>query len=227
MSAKACRTAPDRDAVSPDTALEASTFGAAEFGAAAGRIVAAGRRLDRLGLVPATAGNLSERIGADRIAVTRSGGHKGFLDARSVIEVDMAGRPLVPGDRPSAETTLHCQIYATLPQARAVVHGHSVALTALTRVSPGDLEWSGYEMLKAFGTDTHDTALVVPVFANDQNMDRLAAAIAPRLRSCRMGYALRGHGFTAWGNDMDDALARLEAIEFLLRCTLAERSLAR
>ncbi len=195
--------------------------------AAAARIVEAGRRLDRLGLVPSTAGNISERLDAERIAITRSGGRKGLIGPEAVIEVDTRARPLNPGDRPSAETLLHCQIYTAFRGANAVVHGHSVALTVLTRVLPGDIELTGYEVLKAFGTDTHEATLVLPVFANDQDMLRLAAAIAPRLGSCRMGYALRGHGLYAWGTDMDDALSRLEATEFLLACALEERRFAR
>ena len=198
----------------------------AVFAAAASRIVGAGRRLDRLGLVPSTAGNISERLGPDRIAITRSGGRKGLIAADAVIAVDAAARAVVAGDRPSAETRLHCQIYATFPAVGAVVHGHSVALTVLTRVLPGDISLTGYEVLKAFGTDTHEATLVLPVFANDQDMERLAGVIAPRLAGCRMGYALRGHGIYAWGADMDDALSRLEAAEFLLACALEERKLA-
>lgn len=194
---------------------------------AAARIVEAGRRLDRLGLVPSTAGNISERLGAGRVAITRSGGRKGLIGPDAVIEVDGQARAVRPGDRPSAETLLHCQIYDAIPGANAVVHGHSVALTVLTRVLPGDIALTGYEVLKAFGTDTHEATVVLPVFANDQDMGRLAAAIAPRLPSCRMGYALRGHGIYAWGADMDDALSRLEAAEFLLACALEERRLAR
>ena len=193
------------------------------FAAASGRIVAAARRLDALRLVPSTAGNISERLGPGRIAITRSGGRKGLIEADAVIEVDGAGRSLARGDRPSAETVLHCQIYDTFAGANAVVHGHSVALTVLTRVLPGDIALGGYEVLKAFDTDTHATTLTLPVFDNDQDMVRLAAAVAPRLAGCRMGYALRGHGLYAWGRDMDDALGRLEAIEFLLECALEER----
>ena len=198
-----------------------------DLAAAASRIVAAGRRLDRLGLVPSTAGNISERLGPDRIAITRSGGRKGLIGPEAVIAVGGDARPLSAGERPSAETLLHGQIYATFPAANAVVHGHSVALTVLTRVLPGDIELTGYEVLKALGTDTHEATLVLPVFANDQDMDRLASVIAPRLASCRMGYALRGHGIYAWGCDMDDALSRLEAAEFLLACALEERKCSR
>ena len=106
------------------------------------------------------------------------------------------------------------------------MHGHSVALTVLTRVLPGDISLTGYEVLKAFGTDTHEATLVLPVFANDQGHGAVGGRDAPRLAGCRMGYALRGHGIYAWGADMDDALSRLEAAEFLLACALEERKLA-
>lgn len=196
--------------------------------AAARRIVEAGRRLDALGLVPSYAGNISERLGPDAVAITRSGGRKGFIDTDAVIEVDLAARPRRAGDRPSAETLLHCQIYAAFPEVGAVVHGHSVAATVLTRAARGDIVLEGYEVLKAFdGVDTHATTLTLPVFDNDQDMARLVSVVATRLAACRMGYALRGHGVYAWGTHMDDALAKLEATEFLLACELAARSMAR
>jgi methylthioribulose-1-phosphate dehydratase len=34
------------------------------------------------------------------------------------------------------------------------------------------------------------------------------------------GYIIRGHGVYAWGPDVPTALARLEALEFLLACEL-------
>ena len=198
------------------------------FGTACARILAAGRRLDRLGLVMSVGGNLSERLPDGTIAITRSGGRKGVLDAAGVIVVDRGGRPLSSRDRPSAETGLHCQIYDACPDAAAVLHGHSLAATVLTRALDGDLVFEGYEMGKAFdGVGTHEARLVMPVFENDQDIERLRAVIAPRLAACRMGYALRGHGITLWGRDMEEALARVEAAEFMLGSSLAERTIAR
>jgi methylthioribulose-1-phosphate dehydratase len=76
--------------------------------AVADAIVQAGRRLDARGWVPATAGNISQRLDADRIAITPSGVHKGFLSAADVIVVTLDGTPENPAMRPSAETLLHC-----------------------------------------------------------------------------------------------------------------------
>ena len=97
-------------------------------------IIQAGRRMDSRNWVPATAGNISVRLDATRLAITRSGGHKGFLDADSVMQVDLAGTPLTNA-KPSAETLLHCQIYRLFPQVGAVLHGHSVASTVLCRIT--------------------------------------------------------------------------------------------
>ncbi len=196
----------------------------ATWNEAVAEIVSAGRRLDRRGWVPATAGNLSRRLPDGRIAITRSGVHKGFLDPDDVIEVDLDGRALDTAHRPSAETLLHCQIYRHLPD-RAVLHGHSVAATVLSLEAPGpELLFSGYELLKVFeGQSTHDTTLRLPVFDNDQDVARLSQAVAPHLPGCTMGYLLRGHGVYVWGRTMAQALARLEGLEFLLACAL-ERS---
>ncbi len=190
--------------------------------------------MDQRGWVPATAGNISVRLlgdeadGAGCIAITRSGGHKGFLDRDSVIEVDLEGRALSAGARPSAETLLHCQIYRTFPEAGAVLHGHSVAGTVLSLAEPaGRIAFAGYELFKAFaGQPTHDTSLALPLFANDQDIGRLARAVAPHLPDCPMGYYIRGHGAYVWAHDMDAALARLEALEFLLECELARRHIS-
>jgi ribulose-5-phosphate 4-epimerase/fuculose-1-phosphate aldolase len=67
-------------------------------------IRAAGRRLDALGWVPATAGNISLRLDDGRIAITRSGFHKGFVPEDGVMAVDLDGRPGDQTLRPSAET---------------------------------------------------------------------------------------------------------------------------
>ena len=195
-------------------------------GWAAEAIIDAGRRMDQQHWVPATAGNISLRVAAGRIAITASGGHKGFLTADQVMEVDEAGAPLTPG-RPSAETLLHCQIYRRQPRAGAVLHGHSVAGTVLSMTEAGPaLRFAGYEVLKAFeGQTTHQVALDLPLFDNDQDMARLAARIDPHLDDCPLGYLIRGHGVYVWGPDMPTALARLEGLEFLLACELERRRL--
>jgi methylthioribulose-1-phosphate dehydratase len=193
--------------------------------AARDAIIRAGRRMDERGWVPATAGNISMRLDEATIAITRSGGHKGFLTPDSVIAVDLDGNALTPGAKPSAETLLHCQIYRKFPGVRAVLHGHSVAGTVLSMEEKATtIAFQGYEVQKIFaGQTTHETALMLPVVANDQDMARLAGMVAARLDQAQMGYLIRGHGVYVWAEDMDMALARLEGLEFLLACAWERR----
>jgi len=202
----------------------------ASLAAAADAIVAAGLRMDRLGWVPATAGNLSVRLADGGVAITRSGPHKGFLTAGDVIRVDLDGRPLREGDRPSAETGLHCGIYRRFAEAGAVLHGHSVACTVLSRLARESVTLSGYELLKAFpGLSTHEASVTLPVLDNDQDIGELQRVLEGRwdgLDDPPPGYLIRGHGIYVWGATIPVALMRLEALEFMLTCALEERRFA-
>ena len=185
----------------------------------------AGQRMDSRFWVPGSSGNLSARLDESRIAITRSGVHKGRLVPRTdIIAVDYAGRPLLEGQKPSAETLLHCQLYRLHESIGAVLHGHSVAATVLSRSGP--VVFSNYEILKAFGFDTHDLNVALPVYDNNQNIAALAAQIEPDLRDqLPIGYVIAGHGVYAWGTNIEHAYWRLEALEFLLSCELEQRQM--
>ncbi len=194
---------------------------------AAQAIIGAGRRMYAQNLAQATSGNISVRIDDTILALTRSGTHKGFLGPDGVMLVDLDGAPRSAG-KPSAETGLHCQIYREFPAVGAVLHAHSVPGTVLSMALDGPIRFTGYELLKAFpGQKTHDTTVELPVFANDQDIPRLAALVAPVLRAggAPLGYMIRGHGAYVWGSGMEQALAQLEGLEFLLACELERRQL--
>jgi methylthioribulose-1-phosphate dehydratase len=198
--------------------------------AAAEAIVAAGRRLDALGLVPATAGNFSVRLDAGRLAVTVSGRHKGFLTTDDVMVVDLDGRAEDPLKRSSAETLLHCGIYRRFPAAGAVLHGHSIANTVLSRAG-SQVRLEGYELLKAFpGLPTHDAQVTLPVVPNDQDIARMQRGLEALWDAgpdVIPGYLIAGHGSYVWAPDMPAALMRMEALEFMLACELEQRRQAR
>jgi methylthioribulose-1-phosphate dehydratase len=198
-----------------------------DFTARAAELVEAGRLLFQRGMVPATSGNLSARLGDGSLAITVSGRHKGRLCEEDIMRVDPDGRSL-DGRRPSAETLLHCQIYRRLATTGAVLHPHSVSATVLSRLADGDIVLAGYELLKAFpGVSSHDCSLTVPIFPNDQDIPRLAAAVEAWMERHRLlpGYLIAGHGFYTWGRDVEEALRHVEALEFLFECELRMREL--
>lgn len=195
-------------------------------------LIEAGRELHARGWVPATSGNFSARLNASEIALTVSGRHKGKLDESGIMRADMRGRAVGSDKRPSAETLLHTQLYRRYPEVGMVLHVHSVNATLISRAvqrsGAHDLVLAGYELLKAFpGNATHETSMRVPVFANDQDIPRLAAKVDAWLDANDpiYGYLIAGHGLYAWGRDMAETLRHLEAFDFLFECELRERGM--
>lgn len=181
------------------------------------QLIDAGKRLDQRGWVPATSGNLSARLPDGRIVMTVSGKHKGMLEPEDLMLVDAQGQSL-DGRRPSAETLLHAQIYQRHPKVGSVLHPHSQGAVLLSLLEKHVVELEGYELLKAFeGIETHDTALRIPIFPNDQNMARLSQEIdtwMDRNGEIR-AYILRQHGFYTWGRSVGDTMRQVEALEFM------------
>jgi len=191
-------------------------------------LVAVARDFGQRGWTPATSGNYSVRLDDGRIAVTRSGADKRWLEPADLLLLDEDGQP-EPGVRSSAETPLHLQIYRHRPRTRAVLHVHSPAVTVASRlaVAEGTIRFRNYELLKALsGVDTHDIDIELPIVANDQDMTRLASAVEPLLAATSLcpAYLIEGHGIYTWGEDVAEAARHLDALDFLLNCYLLERS---
>ncbi|RZA15987.1 MAG: methylthioribulose 1-phosphate dehydratase [Proteobacteria bacterium] len=169
---------------------------------------------------PATGGNFSVRDKGDLCWVSPSGKHKGMLDWKDFLPVDFQSSALVEPcyAKPSDETALHCAVYRADPSARAVMHVHPPHATALIGE---DFRLSQNEMLKAFGYKTHELEITVPSLPNTQDMEGLGRGVQLNLELKIL--VLQGHGVYAWGRTPDEALFRIEALEFL--CQL--RSLSR
>ena len=192
-------------------------------------LIAAGRLFHSRGWVPASGGNFSFRTSHEHLLITASGTHKGELGAEDLMQVDLEGRAIGSARRSSAETLLHCQIYRRFHDVGAVLHTHSVPSTVLSRRQSAVI-LQGYELLKILpGIDTHETAVEIPVFENDQDIARLAgrvdAAQAGGEGLC--GYLIAGHGLYAWGRDVAEARYRVEALEFMFDSELQTELLAR
>jgi ribulose-5-phosphate 4-epimerase/fuculose-1-phosphate aldolase len=186
-------------------------------------IVAAGVRLGSRGLIVASEGNLSIRLGGT-LLVTPSGRRKDELAPEDIVEVrldasDGAGDDSHPrGLRPSSDVAIHRAIYRARPDVAAIAHAHlaaSLALTILGQVpDPADLP---------------ETALLLPrlpyVPFAEMGSAVLAASIAAALTDRGTGgdlppaeaVLLERHGAIAVGPDLVLAGDRLELVDLLCR----------
>lgn len=185
-------------------------------------IIEAGKILYRMGMVPATSGNFSARLNDGTVAITVSGRHKGELCLDDIMIMDRDGKPL-DNKKPSAEAGLHSQLYRQFAQIGAVLHPHMMNAIVLARRCRDDIYLQNYELLKALsGITSHETQVYIPVFANDQNIPRLASKVQAYLDTHTPAYAyiIDGHGLYTWGKTMADTLRHVEALDYLFATEL-------
>ena len=191
-------------------------------------LVQAGRRLRAAGLVLATEGNLSTRLGEDRILVSPAGRRKDELDAGDLVVVSLAedDHETRPSGRPSSDLAIHRAIYEARGELRAIAHAHPPAALAVTLA--GELPDP---------SSLPETALLLPrlpfVPFAPPGSERLAAAIASAFGSPDDIAGLPGavllerHGAVAVGETIDEAVDRLELVDLLCRVWRDARLLGR
>lgn len=186
---------------------------------AAEQVVRCCRRLWQAGLIAGQDGNISIRLGPDRLLVTPRRLLKADLVPADLVQVDLAGLRIGGFREATSELDLHLRIYRFRPDAGAVIHAHPPSATGLALAGeglPGDLL---PEITLLFGG-----VPVVP-YARPGSPE-LAEAVEPYLVG-RAGLLLANHGAITWGKDLLDAQIRMESMEHAARILLAARQAGR
>ena len=190
----------------------------------------AGRFYDR-GWMMGTAGNLSLRLADGTFWITASGKLKGALQPEDFLRVAPGGEVLEqgrPGDRPSAETSLHDAIYRLFPESRACYHVHSIAGNVAARLAVGDaLRLPPLEMLKGLDVWEEEPAIDLPVFPNHAHVPRIAEELTARFAESPPrvpGFLIRDHGLTTWGPEADAVQNHVELFEYIFGFIAAARA---
>ena len=174
------------------------------------------RRLHERRLIGAGEGNVSCRLGPDRLLVTPSGASKGHLRPAELAIVDLQGRKIRGRGRPSTELLMHLAAYAARPDVGAVVHAHpltAVAFTVAGIAPPNDLL---PEAVLVLGR------IAVSPFATP-GTDEVPRSLSPFWKGHDV-VLLERHGALALGRDLFQALDRMETLERV--CEVAARARA-
>ena len=158
-------------------------------------------------LLTANDGNISARLGDDKVLITPSGLCKGRMQADDLLLVDLDGNVLEakPGCKPSSETPMHLEVYKQRPDVRAVLHAHPVFATVLSvSDSPFPVDVLP-EVLLTIG-EVPTTRYATPSSHDD------AEAIRELIQN-HNALLLRQHGSLTVGKNLDVALTSLERIE--------------
>ena len=76
-------------------------------------------------------------------------------------------------------------------------------------------------VLQSFGKASTLTCVDVPIFPNDQDMERLADVVRRQISGTSLfGFLVSGHGLYTWGQSIREARRHLEVFEFLFELQL-------
>ncbi len=186
---------------------EAGEAGEAAVARARAEIAACGRELLARGLLSQTAGNLSVRVGG-QFCITPSAMEYDRIIPADVAVIGLDGRQLGGARRPSSETPLHRAIYASRPDAGAIVHAHSPYATTLAIL--GEPIPAVHYMIAATGS----TRVEVAGYATYGTAE-LARAVADAFPAPARAVLLANHGMVAVGATLGEAASVAQTVETL------------
>jgi len=184
-------------------------------------IVEIGRRLWARGYVASNDGNISVRLGPDRLLMTPASVSKGFMTPEMMVVTDLDGKVIeaAPGRKPSSEALMHLVAYRQRPDIKAVVHAHPPTATGFAV--------AGIPLDRAVLAEVVTTLGSIPIAEYGTPSTReLADTVAPLLRA-HDGVLLANHGAIALGADLFSAYYKMETIEHFATISLVARQLGR
>jgi L-fuculose-phosphate aldolase len=180
-------------------------------------IVEVGRRLYARSYTASNDGNISARLGADRLLMTPKSVCKGFMTPDMMCITDLEGRKL-QGDRdPSSEMLMHLEVYRQRPDAQAVVHAHPPIATGFAV--------AGIPLNRAVLAEVLTTLGSIPIaeYATPSTAE-LPNAVGKYIKA-HDGMLLANHGALTVGADVFAAYYKMETIEHFAKISLVARLL--
>lgn len=171
-------------------------------------LVQAGKSLFSRGYATGTAGNLSILLDDGHLLVTPTNSCLGDLSSEMLSKVTLEGEH-ISGNKPSKETKFHLAIYHKNSQCKAIVHLHSLYLTAFSCLSDLNIKnaikpFTPYVIMKVGDVP------VVPYYKPGD--DRIAEQLG-LLASNHKAFLLANHGAVTSGKDLYDAMSSYEELE--------------
>src|SRR5246127_3415210 len=180
-------------------------------------IVEVGRRMYARGYTASNDGNISVRLGADRLLMTPKSVCKGFMTPDMMCITDLDGRKL-QGDRdPSSEMLMHLEVYRQRPDVQAVVHAHPPIATGFAV--------AGIPLNKAVLAEVLTTLGSIPIaeYATPSTKE-LPEAVRKYVKA-HDGMLLANHGALTLAADLFGAYYKMETIEHFAKISLVARLL--
>ena len=175
-------------------------------------ICAVGRWIHDRGFVASTDGNISVRLGPDRILTSPTCMSKGMMAPEDLVVTDLDGRRISGTRTASSEIAMHLLIYRLRPDVNAVCHAHPPTATGFAA--------AGIALDKPILCELVVTLGEVPLAQYGTPGTReLSDAIEGYVRQ-HDAILMANHGVVTYGQDLLTAFMRMETTEHFAHVAL-------
>jgi L-fuculose-phosphate aldolase len=172
-------------------------------------IIRWGKLLFERRLISGWGGNISCRLGKNRLLITGQHAPLGFLAPENLVEIDLDGRPVKKKQQPSSETPMHLAVYCGT-EAQAIVHVHPPAVLGFSL---------SHESFVPLSFEEKYTIGEVAVVRQETPTVTDPAQVVEELRLTPV-VILQGHGTVAIGKDLQEAFLLTDLLEEAVQCQL-------
>jgi L-fuculose-phosphate aldolase len=161
-----------------------------------------GRRMYARGYTASNDGNISVRLGPDRLLMTPASVCKGFMSPDMMVITDLDGNKIAGERTPSSEMQMHLEVYRRRPDVQAVVHAHPPIATGFAV--------AGIPLDRAVLAEVVCTLGSVPIaeYATPSTKE-LPEAVSKYVQA-HDGMLLANHGALTMGKDLFSAYYKME-----------------
>ncbi|HWE36533.1 MAG TPA: class II aldolase/adducin family protein [Isosphaeraceae bacterium] len=176
-----------------------------------------GRRVYAKGFAAANDGNISYRLGPDRVLCTPTRVSKGFMKPDDLCIVDMDGKQVSGKRKRSSEILLHLSIMKARPDVKACVHCHPPHATAFA-VAHEPIPKCTMPEFEVFLGEVAITPYETP------GTQAFADTVIPYVKDTDV-ILLANHGTITAGSDLIDAYFKTEIIDAYCRILILAKQL--
>lgn len=182
-----------------------------------GDICSVGRWIHDRGYVASTDGNISVRLGPDRILITATAMSKGMMAPEDLVIIDLEGKRVSGLRKPSSELGMHLLIYCLRPDVNAVCHAHPPTATGYAA--------AGIPLDKPILCELVIGLGCIPVaHYGTPGTSELSASIEPYVQG-HDAILMANHGVVTYGPDLLTAFLRMETTEHFAQVSLVTERL--
>ena len=182
-------------------------------------IVHYGRMLHQRGFVAAMDGNLSVRLGKNRILVTPTGVSKGGMRPADMVIVDLDGKRIAGRRNVTSEIGMHLLIYRVREDVQAIVHAHPPTATGFAAAGMALTEPLVCEVVMGLGC--------IPLARyGTPGTSELAQTLEPYVPNYD-AILMSNHGVVVYGDTLEHAYMKMETVEHFAEIALVTHLLGR